>query len=573
MIKAMKKRSLCIVLVLAAVWFLRIINLDADLPGYDVSQYMPLDEGYYAMDAIKTVRPELVQKTELIDSTGLVQWDAGVSCFTTMLCTVSLFLFGNNYYGLRMASFFGGSLVLLLLLLILVKEKTDRTTKAVILGLAFTSFAFLEACRVVEPSMARMVFAMLMCYAFWKYREPKGYEYFVFGILSAVSVALAYPTNVFIIGAAGAMIILDKIRFQQKFFKNCAWYAAGGIFGWLVGEGICFLVQGRFFIQDFIRVVWEKDVSRVSFGLGSIKDGILRYLESNLFIYCPLLLILAALGVIYCACTGWQKKDRFRLFISGMAALHFLQSVFTNDFAYRKTIVIFPVLLLNILFLVKERNEIRNYFETKSVRVRLASRLALAVLSLAVLLLCTDRMFWIDPAMLPKDYPIAIVLLNISSVAAWNLCFWSRKQAAVTSLAAMGMVLALIPGLLMSGFALFGLNKTEKQAMLELNELVGENYVLGGFPYAYCLYNQIIPLSGVYDSYLGESYMERGRQLTELPEVQYYLGYQSEELINQWLEGTEYEWVLVQQMKTDFYFSDRVDGENDVFLYQKTEKE
>ena len=53
----------------------------------------------------------------------------------------------------------------------------------------------------------------------------------------------------------------------------------------------------------------------------------------------------------------------------------------------------------------------------------------------------------------------------------------------------------------------------DKEIMVELNTYVGDNYVLGGYPFAYCLYNDIIPASSTYDKFFPEEREERARKL------------------------------------------------------------
>ena len=57
------KRKLNIVLmaIVIAIYFLRVINLDADVLPYPASEYMQPDEGYYAVDAIRIARPEMIR--------------------------------------------------------------------------------------------------------------------------------------------------------------------------------------------------------------------------------------------------------------------------------------------------------------------------------------------------------------------------------------------------------------------------------------------------------------------------------------------------------------------------------
>jgi len=77
--------------------------LDGDLPVWNIANYTPLDEGAYAMQAIQNVNPQTVYKINQIDSDEFRQWNSSMCLMNTMFNTVTLKLFGDNYYGLRLS--------------------------------------------------------------------------------------------------------------------------------------------------------------------------------------------------------------------------------------------------------------------------------------------------------------------------------------------------------------------------------------------------------------------------------------------------------------------------------------
>lgn len=567
-----KSKYILVVIIWSFLWILRIVNLDADVQGYDISCYLPLDEGYYAMDAIKITRPDLTLKQQIVDTTGIVQWDSAVSCLTTIFCTISFFLFGNNYYGLRMSVFFVGTIIAALIYIILHKEKADDVSKCAVLGSMLTSYAFLQACRVVEPSIIRSLCVIILLYVFYINNQKGRNGYFALGICTAMSIALGYPTNLFIIAACGCLMIYEVICLQGNFGRLLFRYVCGGISGYIASEILCVAIQGRFFIEDFIRVVLKKEVSRIGISLGSIKCGIFEYVRANCFMYCPILAVLSIMALLYCLYSGWVKKERFRMITALMFFFHFLQSIVTNDFTNRKSITIFPVILLNIFFMIKERDEVKSLVGSWPKRVRIISSFLVLIVTVLVFALTTMRILRIESLDLPEGYKYAILVFNVISMLLGLLYFWFQKCRNSKYLVVVLLIVSWIPGMLLSYRAIGMMNKTEKETMIELNELVGENYVLGGFPYSACLYNEIIPLSSVYDAYLGDPYKIRAQMLLENESVNYYLGYQSVELIDSWLEGTEYKWVLVEELETDFRFSDRDADCNNLFLYKKVKK-
>ena len=92
------------VILVAALYCLRVFNLDQDLPAWGVAFYQPKDEGCYALLAVNeweygTIAPE---NPFAEGTTMLVQEHVRTNLLGNLLEIASFHLFGDNYYGLRM---------------------------------------------------------------------------------------------------------------------------------------------------------------------------------------------------------------------------------------------------------------------------------------------------------------------------------------------------------------------------------------------------------------------------------------------------------------------------------------
>ena len=109
---------LCILFLLS-----RIIFLDSDSPKWDISNYQPIDELYYSTTAFNLYHYHDWQHQVL----SYVPSDSSSeNLLGNILCFSTLSVFGNNYFGLRMASVLAAFGVFVLMLFILKNYLTRR---------------------------------------------------------------------------------------------------------------------------------------------------------------------------------------------------------------------------------------------------------------------------------------------------------------------------------------------------------------------------------------------------------------------------------------------------------------
>ena len=97
----MKLKIILVVCIIAVFVFLRLIHLDADTPTFKLMSFASIDEFYYSMCAFNLFHFGTFTDTSL----PLTDMDATPLAFLlNVFQTITLKVFGNNYFGLRFGS-------------------------------------------------------------------------------------------------------------------------------------------------------------------------------------------------------------------------------------------------------------------------------------------------------------------------------------------------------------------------------------------------------------------------------------------------------------------------------------
>ena len=91
-------------MLVISIYFLRILNLDQDLPPWGIGYYQPVDEGSYSLLALNYTHYGYLNPTTIGDISYEVNTplQTRTNIFGNILSIISLSLFGNNYYGFRL---------------------------------------------------------------------------------------------------------------------------------------------------------------------------------------------------------------------------------------------------------------------------------------------------------------------------------------------------------------------------------------------------------------------------------------------------------------------------------------
>lgn len=252
------------------------------------------------------------------------------------------------------------------------------------------------------------------------------------------------------------------------------------------------------------------------------------------------------------------------LYSSMLVVGFIIQGTFTTDFLERKSIVIFPVLVLCIgIFLMN----IFAYIVEKKQRYQFI--LLCLVVEAFEMLFSYQRIMKLGEEDMPDTFKVILLGTLIFACLLFTLTLFIGKR----KIAMMGMIVALLlPDVLMDYRYIIRMNETEKQTMLELNQMVGNEYVLG-LGYSYCLYNDILPASNVYDAYYEDDYIKRSTMLCREGKVRYYLSYAGTEYMENFVSDQEHTWIKIKDFNTD-YNAEPGEAENyDIGLFQYVKKE
>lgn len=549
-----RRRRILFFCFLGALLCLRVIKLDVDVPNWNIAMYTPLDEGPYAMQAIRLARPNLSHMVELLGTKGH-EWNSSVSFLLTLFTTVTMKVFGNNYYGLRMGSVIASIFIAVIVLKIIYTYAKEEKGIVLWTGLVLTcNFSFLLSARIVEPSIFRSLLIMLPgAYIFKK--EKKDINWWILGILSTICITWGYVTNVFIFVPAVVLLIVEVASKKAVWWKSGLRFFGGCVMAFLGGECCMYLVQQRTFLQDTIRV-FGHETKRIALNFNMIAENAKQILASNLFTYNVPLFVLSVLAVTYCLYTGVKERNRAKVWMSMAAFGFFLQGMFTTDFLYRKCVVIFPILIICIAIMIIEMK----FFKEHRMKILMLTGL----FSLLGMSCAHGRISGLAPEDMTDRTKIYLYCIQGAALLfLFGAVFIKRKSIVLLCL----IFAILLPDLYMDYKYIIRAEKTEKESMIELGEIVGEEYVLG-YGYSYCLYNNIIPVSNAYDFYFEDEYINRNKLLCSTQKVQYCLGYKGTEYIDQYLEETTFMWEEKQRFYTDFNVLPGADEQYDIYLYE-----
>ena len=568
--KAMQmiKSNRFIIFILMMLFCIRLFKLDADGPTNNVlQQYLP-DEGHYAMQATNYVmRQEMEEISAIDEAEGFQVWNTSVSFLNTVFCTVSLFLFGDNYYGWRMAAFFAGLIAFFLMLKMISDSQESHIRFALIaVGLmAVFNFPFIMSCRFLDPCNFRMVLIMATTFYVWDCRRKQSaLNYFVLGSFSALCITWGYLTNLFVFVPCGVLLLLDNIESVKK-KRKITWSKIAGIFlgvavTYIVSDVLLYITHGYTFTENAVQL-WQVMGNRVSWSLQRFINNIIYFLGANVFGYNAAFFVLSLLAVLYCCYKGFREKNYFLIYISSLVIGFAAQSVFTEDFLIHKSIVIYPVLLLNVAFALMSYNPNLNNVVIKDRwhYLIIGSSILFSALALRI---TVYRLSLLEQTEMNYVMKTVFLCINVIGVVLFILFILFKELQTKPAAYIVLVVVFIVPHLVLSYEYIVKAGYENKKLMIALGEIVGDDYVMGGYPYGYCLYNDFVPISSTYDKYIPEERSARAKVLVRNDKVNYYVGPKQPEIIDEWVENSGYHWEMIKVFKN-------FDGDRELYVYKK----
>lgn len=500
--------------VLLCVFCLRAIGLDKDLPAYGIGAYNPTDEGVYSSIGLNlynygSINPS-VQIKDDITVTSYTAYHIRTNILENLLVYGGLKLFGDNYYGFRIPMVFVSLINLLLLLRIagiLVKKygkcyEKDRWFIIAVEAIYTFSFPYLVSSRVVEPTLLRMTFALAAYCVFLSCNKVR-YKYFFSGLIITLSLQLVYVTNIFFYIPIFAAGCVEGLKNGKKAFWNSALSCITGcVLSLVAGAAYYYLAWGSNFVSNTLSIFHDfTNLSGYTVatagGIKAIAGYILDFFGSNIFLFSlPILFFFLMLLPKMGKTIIKEKNAELTYAVMAVAGL-LLQTLFTNDYIFRKAFLISPFVVFSIIIFVLNDNYVYSYRNTTRKKAIIVYT---AVISVLMLLILWYR-FFTNRAGTAGDFSIALkagtIVVSVLGVSAiiWKMLGETEqngnKQKTIIVFSIIGLfLLNVIPSI--CNVWLYN-SYSEKELMIELNQY-SEQPIFGAYSYGFTLYNDIKPV-------------------------------------------------------------------------------
>lgn len=519
-VSSSNKLFLGAVLLILCVFSLRILKLDVDLPGYGVGAYNPSDEGIYAFMALNVYNNgELNPKVEVADGHTVVPYTA-YHCRNNLIENILVYagmsIFGDNYTGFRIAITFISFCNLLLIMLsawLIVKHSECDFSKGkwivVGIGAFYTlSFPYLISSRVVEPTIIRMFFSLLVFFIFLWVKNTR-LQFFLMGLVATISIELVYITNLFLyipIFVAGCMIGWKNGK--RKFIDAAVFCILGCICSLGIGAIYYHAIWGTNFFSNTINIF--KDFSSTSgytvltyqagFGfVHAILKAILKFFSANTFLYHMPLLAAFLFLLPSVVRRILREKDEVAAFSLAAVFGLILQTCYTEDYIFRKGFLVQPfvcfIIVIHILDSIRGTKNEQTEYTTKVI-----AKVCYALIVFTFIMFCLYYRL-ISGGDTVNDFtkPLKLFLMLTQGVGTFALLILAAVKGKLQK-HVVSMLLFVVVGcsIVLNGVCSIHYvwaNKytTEKDVMIELDQYSGETF-FGPYSYGFSLYNDVHPV-------------------------------------------------------------------------------
>lgn len=355
-------------ILIAVLWILlyslRIINLDADMPNYGIAFYQQIDEGSYSYLALNQLNYGCINPDISVDE--VEQYTAPhlrTNLVGNLLTFAGVKIFGDTYYGFRLGSIICMFCNYVLIYLILAKlrkwygtseNKSWRLLILFVLLLTF-DFSFTLASRIVETSIYRMLFLLLVVVGNMYLERDNFLKYFFIGFLAVFSVFGIYITNIFLVVACGFQLIYMFVTENKKHVLKCV---AGFCMGGILALIICELYMQTFWnvslVQNSIEIIssFSNIGGYVETGGNSRVNYLLNFLGANFNLYNPAISMLTLCALPITATYAFKKKEKNIIFLISIYLCMLAQTIFSEDYIIRKYIIVAPVVVAIIYYYI-----------------------------------------------------------------------------------------------------------------------------------------------------------------------------------------------------------------------------
>lgn len=529
----------------------RVIGLDRDLPNFGLTFYQSKDEGQYSMMALNYYNYNNFLKADDFDLTILPIFRTNI--LASILQYFFLILIGDNYYGFRLAytTFALLNMILIHRTLNLVDKRynvplQNKKYIFLLLLLVSVSFPYLMMSRCVENTAIRAFITIFMIYCWIKKSDCMNEQFFLLGLTSILAIFFVYLSNVHILLASIIILAVSFYRYIRKkdktFWYKFSWWIRGLIVGNILSEVYFLVVWKSECWSNLFSTVFrfsDRTISAES-QTGNLwlqlKDNAMAFLASNMFFFNFSLLALGILSFYILFNKYRESKDENMLLILSLEIAFTAQAFLTNDWMERKSICIYPVILISIYAGII-------CYQSQEIKAPVKGRKLLCVIYVFILLVSFLALFYYRyennyfTDFEKADIYVAGICVVCELLCILIMLFFYNKEKKKTLLTisivfGISMVMNLYFDL---KYVYFYKSYTEKEIMVEIGKVVGDDYVAGPYTYGYTLYNDIKPVWNA-DNFC-QPYIEYNK-------ITYFVDYsQGPYYVNHMIPGKNYELI------------------------------
>ena len=518
------------IVVFITFLLMRFINLDKDLPSFGISLYQANDEGSYSTMALKLQNYGSLTETNTENISLTTSSTFRANILGNLAQVLTLFLFGDNYYGLRLPYALAAVAVILITLHVIKKcverYEMGKTGRYLLYGTAIylvCDFSVLMMGRCVENSTLRALITAIFLWIWFANERRPIVRYFALGFLGTISIFLVYFSNIHLLLLA---FILGGWELYKFIFKKdsgfpkyfAAWFC-GFTLGILISELYYQIVWHSGCFENLFmslgafseRVVSTSDAGNEEIIINWIK-GFITFWDSNFFFFGIAIGIIVFISLAYLTVRALVREDTNLIAIVGIVLVFIVQCVLTNDWAERKSISILPaiviIIILGLFFLTsdKERRAISPGLLRTFVILTTLFSLGLVYSTFRfrwnkgyfIDFEATDISIWKIMTLIQLLAGL-IFLITIfrgtfcsetKDVKTSRCCSFIRRSSILIAIAA-----AISINIFFSfKYVYFYDSYTERDARIEIGTIANDQYVAGPFSYGYSLYNDIKPV-------------------------------------------------------------------------------
>lgn len=516
--------------LLILLFLIRIINIESDIPQTYLVDYSSTDEGIYGNLALNLQNWGSLMHPLKMSGIALEQnLQIILDIIGNLVIYAFMFIFGDNYYGFRLGIVFIAFLTLIFILLSIKKLKKNYGISHCyfeIFTLLFLdiNFIFYSASRVVEPTIFRLFFSSIILWLFVSVKK-NSLKSFLIGFFTTVSIFLVYINNTFLfLGVLIYIFFLFFMKQKKEVIQNIIFGTIGAASGILLSEIYYFGVWRTEAFKTLFEIIKlfnsnsnytivadNTEVSYTFYLLTYIKR-VIKFISSNLFFYSlPIFSLMVA--SLYNIKNFFKNKKREYFFCLSMIIALFIQTLVSEDFINRKSIVLLPfIIFVCIDYLI--------LYQRKEVSLSLydVGEITFIILCIVVQKIylpfsgyagfnTNDKVIMILYVLIPT----IIFLISISRR-------WSYKL-----LITMFLMVSLGNALFIYRYYFRNIYFYDKEMMLSLNKY-GNKIILGEYINGYTLYNDIktLPIT-----------REETKKLMDTGEYYYYFDYSD---VQNWLD-------------------------------------